>query len=63
MPAVVAPWVRTRLRAAPGAALALALLVVVTACLGSRGRRNTTWFQVVSRSRRRSAGVSQPSVL
>ncbi|MFJ5967303.1 FtsX-like permease family protein [Streptomyces sp. NPDC093060] len=33
MPAVVAPWVRTRLRAAPGAALALALLVVVTACL------------------------------
>ncbi|MGW2743817.1 FtsX-like permease family protein [Streptomyces sp. NPDC001450] len=33
MPAVVAPWVRTRLRVAPGAALALALLVVVTACL------------------------------
>ncbi|MFE1307504.1 hypothetical protein [Streptomyces sp. NPDC058755] len=32
VPAVVAPWVRTRLRAAPGAALALALLVVVTAC-------------------------------
>ncbi|MEU6240771.1 FtsX-like permease family protein [Streptomyces sp. NPDC047024] len=29
----VAPWVRTRLRAAPGAALALALLVAVTACL------------------------------
>ncbi|MFJ9863409.1 FtsX-like permease family protein [Streptomyces sp. NPDC101165] len=29
----VAPWVRTRLRAAPGAALAFALLVVVTACL------------------------------
>ncbi|MGW0282089.1 FtsX-like permease family protein [Streptomyces sp. NPDC003236] len=33
VPAVVAPWVRTRLRAAPGAALALALLVVLTACL------------------------------
>ncbi|OXY99981.1 hypothetical protein BEK98_01955 [Streptomyces diastatochromogenes] len=32
-PTVVAPWVRTRLRAAPGAALALALLVMVTACL------------------------------
>ncbi|WP_164992391.1 FtsX-like permease family protein [Streptomyces sp. L2] len=30
---VVAPWVRTRLRSAPGAALALALLVAVTACL------------------------------
>ncbi|MGW0993567.1 FtsX-like permease family protein [Streptomyces sp. NPDC002523] len=29
----VAPWVRTRLRAAPGAALALALLVALTACL------------------------------
>lgn len=33
MPAAVAPWVRTRLRAAPGAALALALLVALTACL------------------------------
>ncbi|MFF3633590.1 FtsX-like permease family protein [Streptomyces sp. NPDC002250] len=34
-PAVVAPWVRTRLRAAPGAALALALLVALTACLAA----------------------------
>ncbi|WP_317443397.1 ABC transporter permease [Streptomyces collinus] len=33
VPAVVAPWVRTRLRAAPGAAAALALLVALTACL------------------------------
>ncbi|MGW4565174.1 FtsX-like permease family protein [Streptomyces sp. NPDC004561] len=33
MPRVVAPWVRTRLRAAPGAAAALALLVALTACL------------------------------
>ncbi|MGW2828080.1 ABC transporter permease [Streptomyces sp. NPDC001286] len=32
---VQAPWVRTRLRAAPGAALALALLVVLTACLAA----------------------------
>jgi putative ABC transport system permease protein len=32
-PRVVAPWVRTRLRAAPGAAAALALLVALTACL------------------------------
>ncbi|MFG2561437.1 FtsX-like permease family protein [Streptomyces sp. NPDC048496] len=30
-----APWVRTRLRSAPGPALALALLVAVTACLAS----------------------------
>ncbi|MEV5385577.1 FtsX-like permease family protein [Streptomyces sp. NPDC052721] len=30
---VAAPWVRTRLRAAPGAAVALALLVALAACL------------------------------
>ena len=30
-----APWIRTRLRAAPGAAWALALLVAVTACLAA----------------------------
>ncbi|MFD6326478.1 ABC transporter permease, partial [Streptomyces sp. NPDC058442] len=34
-PRVAAPWVRTRLRAAPGAALALALLVAVTAFLAA----------------------------
>lgn len=34
-PRVVAPWVRTRLRAAPGAALALALLVALTATLAA----------------------------
>ncbi|MFC7257611.1 FtsX-like permease family protein [Streptomyces lutosisoli] len=33
--APVAPWVRTRLRAAPGAALALALLVALTAALAA----------------------------
>ncbi len=32
---VTAPWVRTRLRAAPGAAVALAVLVAVTACLAA----------------------------
>lgn len=32
---VPAPWVRTRLRSAPGAAVALALLVAVTACLAA----------------------------
>ncbi|MEU6573914.1 FtsX-like permease family protein [Streptomyces sp. NPDC046805] len=32
---VVAPWVRTRLRAAPLAGVALALLVALTACLAS----------------------------
>jgi putative ABC transport system permease protein len=34
-PVVVAPWVRTRLRAFPGAAVALALLVAVTAFLAA----------------------------
>ncbi|PBC63715.1 hypothetical protein BKI49_12765 [Streptomyces sp. Tue6028] len=32
---MVAPWVRTRLRAAPGVAVALALLVALTACLAA----------------------------
>ncbi|MEU8732124.1 ABC transporter permease [Streptomyces tendae] len=32
---VIAPWVRTRLRAAPGAAVALAVLVALTACLAA----------------------------
>ncbi|WP_399885097.1 FtsX-like permease family protein [Streptomyces sp. BBFR51] len=32
---MTAPWVRTRLRAAPGAALALAVLVALTACLAA----------------------------
>ncbi|MFL1902914.1 FtsX-like permease family protein [Streptomyces tauricus] len=31
----VAPWIRTRLRAAPGAAVALALLVLATVCLAA----------------------------
>ncbi|RFC74254.1 FtsX-like permease family protein [Streptomyces sp. AcE210] len=34
-PPTVAPWVRTRLRAAPGAACALALLVALTSCLAA----------------------------
>ncbi|MDG9716787.1 FtsX-like permease family protein [Streptomyces sp. DH24] len=34
-PGAAAPWVRTRLRAAPGAACALALLVALTACLAA----------------------------
>ncbi|MFF1275712.1 FtsX-like permease family protein [Streptomyces marokkonensis] len=34
-PRAVAPWVRTRLRAAPGAAVALAVLVAVTAFLAA----------------------------
>lgn len=32
---VVAPWIRTRLRAAPGAAVALAVMVALTACLAA----------------------------
>ncbi|WP_164712948.1 ABC transporter permease [Streptomyces sp. KPB2] len=35
MTPVTVPWVRTRLRAAPGAAVALAVLVAVTACLAA----------------------------
>ncbi|GGL70065.1 membrane protein [Streptomyces fumigatiscleroticus] len=35
VPPVAAPWVRTRLRTAPGAAIALALLVALTACLAA----------------------------
>ncbi len=35
MTRVVAPWVRTRLRVAPGAAWALAVLVALTACLAA----------------------------
>ncbi|MYR45833.1 ABC transporter permease, partial [Streptomyces sp. SID5910] len=35
MTPVAAPWVRTRLRTAPGAACALALLVALTACLAA----------------------------
>ncbi|MFF0536722.1 FtsX-like permease family protein [Streptomyces coelicoflavus] len=35
MTPVTAPWVRTRLRAAPGAAVALAVLVALTACLAA----------------------------
>ncbi|MFG2686112.1 FtsX-like permease family protein [Streptomyces sp. NPDC048405] len=35
MTPVTAPWVRIRLRAAPGAAVALAVLVAVTACLAA----------------------------
>ncbi|MFI2410058.1 FtsX-like permease family protein [Streptomyces sp. NPDC018947] len=35
MNTVPAPWVRTRLRTAPGAACALALLVALTACLAA----------------------------
>ncbi|MER6322317.1 FtsX-like permease family protein [Streptomyces coelicoflavus] len=35
MTPVTAPWVRTRLRAAPGAAAALAVLVALTACLAA----------------------------
>ncbi|WP_406385527.1 FtsX-like permease family protein [Streptomyces sp. NBC_01618] len=35
MKSTAAPWVRTRLRSAPGASLALALLVAVTACLAA----------------------------
>ncbi|MFK4100238.1 FtsX-like permease family protein [Streptomyces sp. NPDC019531] len=35
VPSVTVPWVRTRLRTAPGTACALALLVALTACLAA----------------------------
>ncbi|MFI9149727.1 FtsX-like permease family protein [Streptomyces sp. NPDC053367] len=42
---VHAPWVRTRLRAAPGAAVALAVLVALTACLAAAFPRALDRYQ------------------
>lgn len=42
---VVAPWLRTRLRAAPGAACALATLIAVTACLAAAFPRALDRYQ------------------
>ncbi|MFI6872879.1 FtsX-like permease family protein [Streptomyces sp. NPDC050400] len=41
----VAPWVRTRLRTAPGAAVALALLVLLTSCLAAAFPRAVDRYQ------------------
>ncbi|WP_329117420.1 FtsX-like permease family protein [Streptomyces sp. NBC_01465] len=46
MPApAVAPWVRTRLRTAPGAAIALAVLVVLTSCLAAAFPRGVDTYE------------------
>ncbi|MEV0091620.1 ABC transporter permease [Streptomyces sp. NPDC050738] len=46
MPApAVAPWVRTRLRTAPGAAAALAVLVLLTSCLAAAFPRGVDTYE------------------
>ncbi|GAA1354718.1 ABC transporter permease [Streptomyces beijiangensis] len=46
MPApAVAPWVRTRLRTAPGAATALAVLVLLTSCLAAAFPRGVDTYE------------------
>ncbi|MGW2570265.1 ABC transporter permease [Streptomyces sp. NPDC001537] len=60
---VPAPWVRTRLRAAPGAACALALLVALTACLAAAFPRAVDRYEdaalrrAVERARPATTGV------
>ncbi|RPF33579.1 FtsX-like permease family protein [Streptomyces sp. TLI_185] len=73
MNAVPAPWVLTRLRAAPGAACALALLVALTACLAAAFPRAVDRYEdaalrrAVERARPATTGVGvwarQPSLL
>ncbi|MDH6215782.1 FtsX-like permease family protein [Streptomyces pseudovenezuelae] len=61
---VLAPWVRTRLGTAPGAACALALLVVLTACLAAALPRAVDRYEdaglrhAVERARPDSTSVS-----
>ena len=61
---VLAPWVRTRLRTAPGAACALALLVMLTACLAAALPRAVDRYEdaglrhAVERARPDSTSVS-----
>ena len=60
---VTAPWVRTRLRSAPGAAWALALLVVVTACLAASFPRALDRYEDAGlRHAVRQAGPDRTSV-
>ncbi|MER6206848.1 FtsX-like permease family protein [Streptomyces sp. NPDC001642] len=60
---VTAPWIRTRLRASPGAAWALALLVAVTACLGAAFPRAVDRYEDAGlRAAVRQAGPGQTSV-
>lgn len=60
---VTAPWVRTHLRSAPGAALALALLVAVTACLAAAFPRALDRYEDAGlRHAVREAGSGRTSV-
>ncbi|MGW2519257.1 ABC transporter permease [Streptomyces sp. NPDC001617] len=73
MSQVLAPWVRTRLRTAPGAACALALLVVLTTCLAAAFPRAVDRYEdaglrgAVERARPGSTSVAvvaeQPDLL
>ncbi|MEV6111272.1 FtsX-like permease family protein [Streptomyces sp. NPDC052109] len=58
-PRVVAPWVRTRLRAAPGGALALALLVALAACLAGAFPRAVDRYE--DAGLRRAFAQAQPA--
>ncbi|MFJ8081211.1 FtsX-like permease family protein [Streptomyces sp. NPDC096205] len=58
MRSLYAPWVRTRLRAAPGAAWALAVLVALTACLAATFPRALDRYQ--DAGLRRAVADAQP---
>ncbi|MEW1641677.1 FtsX-like permease family protein [Streptomyces sp. NPDC091219] len=59
---VTAPWLRTRLRSAPGTAWALALLVAVTACLAAAFPRVLDRYEDAGlREAARQAGPSKTS--
>ncbi|WP_043669632.1 FtsX-like permease family protein [Streptomyces xylophagus] len=60
---VPAPWIRTRLRSAPGTAWALALLVAVTACLAAAFPRALDRYEDAGlRHAAREAGPGRTSV-
>ncbi|MFF8957422.1 FtsX-like permease family protein [Streptomyces sp. NPDC014894] len=59
----VAPWVRTRLRTAPGAALSLALLVLVTSFLAGAFPRAVEAYEGEGLSRAMSTAAPQQSVI
>ncbi|MFF2471203.1 FtsX-like permease family protein [Streptomyces sp. NPDC058066] len=62
-PPTVAPWVRTRLRAAPGAACALALLVALTSCLAAVFPRAVQDYEDAGLRHAVSAAAPQRTVL
>ncbi|MEU8484385.1 FtsX-like permease family protein [Streptomyces sp. NPDC048641] len=62
-PPTVAPWVRTRLRTAPGAACALALLVALTSCLAAVFPRAVQDYEDAGLRHAVSAAAPQRTVL